>query len=125
MRDNVAGRPAAFAGRFDELQPRVIEDRLRRRSAFSARRAFARSGPMTAGSAAAPHVPVLLRAALEQLNVRDSGVYIDGTFGAGGYTGAILQTPNTQVIGRSVSTVMASRLFHWVVSSPWNELSAS
>ena len=54
---------------------------------------------MTAGSAPAAHVPVLLRAALEQLSVRDGGVYIDGTFGAGGYTSAILQAPATQVIG--------------------------
>ncbi|HEX5217505.1 MAG TPA: 16S rRNA (cytosine(1402)-N(4))-methyltransferase RsmH [Vicinamibacterales bacterium] len=54
---------------------------------------------MTVGSTSAAHVPVLLRAALEHLNVRDGGVYIDGTFGAGGYTKALLQTPNTQVLG--------------------------
>ncbi len=32
------------------------------------------------------HIPVLGRPAVEFLNVRDGGVYIDGTFGAGGYT---------------------------------------
>jgi Predicted S-adenosylmethionine-dependent methyltransferase involved in cell envelope biogenesis len=30
------------------------------------------------------HVPVLARPALELLNIRDGGIYIDGTFGAGG-----------------------------------------
>jgi 16S rRNA (cytosine1402-N4)-methyltransferase len=44
------------------------------------------------------HVPVLGRSALELLNVRDGGVYIDGTFGAGGYSRAILDAANTQVV---------------------------
>jgi 16S rRNA (cytosine1402-N4)-methyltransferase len=55
------------------------------------------------GSAAAgqpaPHIPVLGRAAVDFLNVRDGGVYIDGTFGAGGYTRAILAAADCQVIG--------------------------
>jgi len=38
----------------------------------------------------APHIPVLGRPAVEFLNVHDGGVYIDGTFGAGGYSRAIL-----------------------------------
>ena len=37
-----------------------------------------------------PHIPVLGRPAVDFLNVRDGGVYIDATFGAGGYTRAIL-----------------------------------
>src|SRR5207253_5073894 len=44
------------------------------------------------------HVPVLGRAALDLLNVRDGGIYVDGTFGAGGYSRAILEAANTQVI---------------------------
>jgi 16S rRNA (cytosine1402-N4)-methyltransferase len=44
------------------------------------------------------HIPVLGRAALDFLNVNDGGVYIDGTFGAGGYTRAILAAANCKVI---------------------------
>jgi len=47
----------------------------------------------------ARHVPVLIRPAIELLNVRDGGVYIDGTFGAGGYSHAILAAADAQVIG--------------------------
>ena len=45
------------------------------------------------------HIPVLGRPAVDQLNVRDGGVYIDGTFGAGGYTRAILAAADSKVIG--------------------------
>jgi 16S rRNA (cytosine1402-N4)-methyltransferase len=47
----------------------------------------------------APHVPVLARAALELLNVRDGGIYIDGTFGAGGHSRLILAAADAKVIG--------------------------
>jgi 16S rRNA (cytosine1402-N4)-methyltransferase len=47
----------------------------------------------------ARHIPVLGPLAVEFLNVRIGGVYIDGTFGAGGHSGAILATPGAQVIG--------------------------
>ncbi len=49
--------------------------------------------------APALHIPVLGRSAVEQLKVRDGGVYIDGTFGAGGYTRAILAAADSKVIG--------------------------
>jgi 16S rRNA (cytosine1402-N4)-methyltransferase len=45
------------------------------------------------------HIPVLGRAAIEFLNVRDGGIYIDGTFGAGGYTRAMLAGAGCKVIG--------------------------
>jgi len=47
----------------------------------------------------APHVPVLGRPAIDFLQVRDGAVYIDGTFGAGGYTRAILAAAQCKVIG--------------------------
>ncbi len=46
-----------------------------------------------------PHIPVLGREAVEFLNVHDGGVYIDATFGAGGYTRAILGAADCKVIG--------------------------
>jgi len=55
-------------------------------------------GPAVAGGLAR-HVPVLARPALELLNVHDGGIYIDGTFGAGGYTRAILAAADAHVIG--------------------------
>jgi 16S rRNA (cytosine1402-N4)-methyltransferase len=49
--------------------------------------------------AAQRHVPVLGRQAVEMLAPRDGGIYVDATFGAGGYSRAILDTAGTRVIG--------------------------
>jgi 16S rRNA (cytosine1402-N4)-methyltransferase len=49
--------------------------------------------------AASRHVPVLGREAVELLGLRDGGIYVDATFGAGGYSAAILNNPGTRVIG--------------------------
>jgi 16S rRNA (cytosine1402-N4)-methyltransferase len=45
------------------------------------------------------HIPVLGRQAVEWLDVKSGGLYVDGTFGAGGYTRLILNTPGARVIG--------------------------
>ena len=54
--------------------------------------------PAVAGGPAR-HIPVLGPAALGFLNIKDGGVYIDGTFGAGGYARAILDAADCRVIG--------------------------
>jgi 16S rRNA (cytosine1402-N4)-methyltransferase len=45
------------------------------------------------------HIPVLGRKAVEMLSPRDGGLYVDATFGAGGYSRAILDTAGTRVVG--------------------------
>jgi len=45
------------------------------------------------------HIPVLASQALDFLQIRDGGVYVDGTFGAGGYTRAMLAAADARVIG--------------------------
>jgi 16S rRNA (cytosine1402-N4)-methyltransferase len=47
----------------------------------------------------ARHIPVLARRAVHWLGIRSDGRYIDATFGNGGYTRAILETPGARVIG--------------------------
>ena len=54
--------------------------------------------PDAAGGPAS-HLPVMLREVLLHLTPRDAGVYIDGTFGAGGYSRAILEAADCKVIG--------------------------
>jgi 16S rRNA (cytosine1402-N4)-methyltransferase len=54
------------------------------------------------------HIPVLGRQAIEMLSPRDGGIYVDATFGAGGYSRAILDVAGTRVIGidRDRSAIM-------------------
>lgn len=44
------------------------------------------------------HYPVMLKEVLEALNVSDSKLYVDATFGNGGYSEAILKTADCKVI---------------------------
>lgn len=45
------------------------------------------------------HYPVMLREIVEYLAPKDGEVYLDGTFGAGGYSRAILETANCELYG--------------------------
>ncbi len=44
-----------------------------------------------------PHIPVLLKEVMEQISPKNGGIYVDGTFGAGGYTHAALQAADCKV----------------------------
>ena len=57
------------------------------------------SGSSAVAGGLARHVPVLVHRAIEWLNVRPGGLYIDATFGAGGFSRAILATTGARVIG--------------------------
>ncbi|MFP6711559.1 MAG: 16S rRNA (cytosine(1402)-N(4))-methyltransferase RsmH [Rhodospirillales bacterium] len=47
----------------------------------------------------ADHIPVMIKEVIDGLAPRDGGIYVDGTFGRGGYSQAILETAATQVFG--------------------------
>ena len=57
------------------------------------------SGGSAVAGGPARHVPVLVRPAIELLNLRIGGIYVDGTFGAGGYSRAMLEAADVRVIG--------------------------
>ncbi len=47
----------------------------------------------------AAHIPVMAKEVIEALAPKDGGVYVDATFGAGGYTRAILKAADCTVYG--------------------------
>jgi 16S rRNA (cytosine1402-N4)-methyltransferase len=56
-------------------------------------------GPAGAAGGPSRHVPVLLGEVCEALQARRPGLFVDGTFGAGGYTRAILEShPENKVV---------------------------
>jgi 16S rRNA (cytosine1402-N4)-methyltransferase len=57
-----------------------------------------------------PHIPVLLNEVVDAVAARDGDVVIDGTFGAGGYSSAILDSADCLVIAfdRDITAVRAA-----------------
>jgi 16S rRNA (cytosine1402-N4)-methyltransferase len=54
---------------------------------------------MTAPAGSGGHLPVLLERVIEALAPQDGAVYVDGTFGAGGYSQALLAAAHCRVFG--------------------------
>src|SRR5215470_17893560 len=69
------------------------------RSARSTGMMASSDSPGAVAGGLARHIPVLVRPAVEFLAVRAGAIYIDATFGAGGYSRAILAAANCSVIG--------------------------
>lgn len=78
---------------------------------------------MTASHVPAPHIPVMVDEVIAGLALKDGGVYVDATFGAGGYSRAILSAAKCQLhaFDRDPSVAVYARqlndrfgdLFHW------------
>ncbi len=79
------------------------------------------SAPFPTQDSDSPHVSVLLDEVLTGLAPRDGGIYVDGTFGAGGYSLAVLgraactvygidRDPNAAAAGRALAQAQAGRL---------------
>ena len=66
---------------------------------------------------ASSHISVLGREAVEMLNPRDGGIYVDATFGAGGYSRSILATEGTRVVGIDRDRSAITGGFHLVDGS--------
>src|SRR5258708_38950434 len=95
------GLPARFAGRDGARlagRRRVTSGHLGRNGPARVQFYRSRRGAAMTPSATR-HIPVLGAEAVDMLKPRDGGIYVDATFGAGGYARAILDSADTRVIG--------------------------
>src|SRR3954464_559053 len=93
------GSPASLAGKAPLAdRPRVTSGHLGRNGPALVQFYLSRRGAaMTLSDTR--HIPVLGAEAVAMLNPRDGGIYVDATFGAGGYSRTILDAADTRVIG--------------------------
>src|SRR6201991_3024909 len=93
------GSPARFADRAPWAgRRRVTSGHLGRNGPARVQYYLSRRGAGMTPSATR-HIPVLGAEAVAMLSPRDGGIYLDATFGAGGYSRAILDAADTRVIG--------------------------
>src|SRR6201991_1182146 len=93
------GSPARFADRAPWAgRRRVTSGHLGRNGPARVQYYLSRRGAGMTPSATR-HIPVLGAEAVAMLSPRDGGIYLDATFGAGGYSKAILDAADTRVIG--------------------------
>lgn len=79
------------------------------------------------------HQPVLLQEAIEALNIKPNGLYVDGTFGRGGHSRAILEnlskTGRLVALDRDLSAVQAAQTLDdarfSIVHSPFSRIQAA
>src|SRR4051812_47775218 len=84
-----AGRGGFLVGRSTTRSGQGGHGPLRVQSYRTVENGMTSRGDRPGGSAR--HVPVLLKEACEALGVARGGVFVDGTFGAGGHTPAVLR----------------------------------
>lgn len=79
------------------------------------------------------HQPVLLREAIEALNIKSDGIYVDGTFGRGGHSRAILEKLGKQgrliALDRDLTAIDAAKTLNdarfSIVHSPFSRIQAA
>jgi len=64
------------------------------------------------------HIPVLREEAVQMLKVRDGGVYLDGTFGGGGYARAILDSAECTLVAIDRDPAAVARAQGFVAEYP-------
>src|ERR1700709_2199721 len=93
------GSPARFADKAPLAgRRRVTSGHLGRNGPARVQFYLSRRGAAMTPSATR-HIPVLGAEAVSMLSPRDGGIYVDATFGAGGYSQAILEAAETRVSG--------------------------
>ncbi len=92
----------------------ILEEQIKQARALHAARRAARAGRRMSGG----HIPVLLGEVLEVIAPRDGAHYIDGTFGGGGYSRALLDAAQCRVLGIDRDPDAIARGARWSRNMP-------